>query len=164
MTCPHCGAPRTWEDRVCRKCRYCFEEGRIIEVHPQRASSRPRRGAIVLWQIGIGVAALVPGFGHLLKLQIFRGLCLFAAVGSLQCLSLAFHATLAGQLLFGAAVSAHALSILDVTPWRRSDGPIRGVAMAGLLAVLMMAYWPLVMHLVNDYGEHRYGRRRNRSC
>ena len=55
-----------------------------------------------------------------------------------------------GRILFGLAVSAHAYSIYDLTSWSRSSEPrTRAVAIGGILAGMLLLYWPLLSFLAN---------------
>ena len=141
MKCPKCGLGRTLADRVCRRCKYFFEEDRFIALEPPRNLTDVP--PIPKWFIFM--ASVIPGLGHLLSGRVARGLILFSITILLGALSIANFDTTIGRALFGLAVSAHAFSIFDLTTWSASpDAACRAVAMGGILAGVTVTYWPLL--------------------
>jgi hypothetical protein len=162
VRCPKCGLARGMDDRVCRRCKYLFDEDRYLALMPPRATDRslPERLLGRRFRVRLAgwtgdpwvpvVASLVPGLGHLVLGRVRTGLVFMALVGALIILSIRSFSGLGGQILFGLGVSAHACCILDMTPWARSPQAWpRAVAMAVILAVLLAAYWPLLTFLAN---------------
>ncbi len=164
MNCPHCRVTLDFRDRICRKCRYFLQESRVIEIEPRRAPPPAVRALTSLKPLVIFPAALIPGGGHLVTGQwIKAGLYFALTVGLLTVSLMGFNQTI-GRMLFGLAVSAHAYSIFDLTPWNRTGPPwLRGAIMGGLLLGLMLAYWPFLGWMVETIlaseasrGGHRF--------
>jgi hypothetical protein len=164
MNCPKCRLDRALVDLVCRRCKYVFEEDRFLRVAPRRAAQRPwwekmrdieltkrlPRLRVPPWIKY--VAAIVPGAGHILTGRAAKGLILLGLAAMCAMFSLMHFSRTSGQMMFGFAVSVHAFSIFDLTPFRRSHGAVqRAVAMGLILAATMTAYWPLAIVLSNKY-------------
>lgn len=162
MNCPKCGLAHSLAERVCRRCKYFFEEDRYLSIEPPR-SGRPvpdparrsldfpavaERLASRAWVVY--TAALIPGLGHMLSGNRKRGWIYCALSIGLMILSILLFSGTAGQILFGLAVSIHAYSIFELTPWSRVAEPLhRIVAMGVLLLGLQLIYWPLMVFLAN---------------
>ncbi len=166
MNCPKCRMARSLEDRVCRRCKYVFDEDRFISVEPLRASSpapKPRLPRAPLPGWAIHVASLVPGLGHVLLGRRIRGAAYFGVVAVLMMLSTVWFTSGSGRLLFGLAVSAHAQSMFELTPWAKSESlRTRLIAIGVILAGLMFLYWPLLAALADRFvapGQRELGRR-----
>lgn len=161
MKCPKCGMARAIDDRVCRRCRYFFEEDRFVDVVPPRAGGpaiprRPRRMSARTKTRLVYAASLVPGLGHAISGSPRKGAILFGIVAALAAASVAWFTGPVGRICFGLAVSAHAYSIFDLTPWSRSpEARHRAVAMGALLCGLLLLYWPALTFLANRYVRPR---------
>ncbi|MBI2901733.1 MAG: hypothetical protein HYY17_16230 [Planctomycetes bacterium] len=157
MNCPKCGMARAIDDRVCRRCRYFFEEDRFVDVVPPRSGGpalprepRPLSPRARTWLVY--AAALVPGLGHFLSGNRRRGLFFFGLVAVLATLSVLLFTQLVGRICFGLAVSAHAFSIFDLTPWGRSpELHHRVLAMGAILCGLLVLYQPVLSWLANRF-------------
>lgn len=162
MDCPSCGAPVPLGDRVCRKCRWFFEEGRTLPLEPPRAADAAAAAAVRArrplrerlrerlqelrgdWRAH-AAAGIVPGLGHVFAGRGRRGAALAALFGALFCASIPLFASVFGQFLFGFAVAVHAYAIFDLTPWREDPRPlVRVGAVVALVVGLQLAYRPLV--------------------
>ena len=128
MTCIKCGMKRNLKDRVCPRCKYLFDEDRFISVEPPRAaaSPSPRRASwgagwekieLTLSRFAL-LAALIPGLGHLIRGFRVRAAIYFGLVVGLMLLGVVGFASSGGQILFGLAISIHAFSVFDLTPWK----------------------------------------------
>jgi hypothetical protein len=172
VNCPRCGEARSLEDIVCRRCKFFFEEGRFIEVTPPRAAnpaSHPtRRSGISSFLsrcvsriprcqgLGVNLASLIPGLGHVLIGRCRRGVDFFLLVLVLAALSVILFGQMAGHLVFGLAVSVHAYSIFVLTRWRASPARWKRIAaMMGILALLLGLYWPLIQFLADCFVQRR---------
>lgn len=163
MTCPKCGLPRMLHDRVCRRCKYFFDEDRHIEVIPPRAgpgapaAAVRRRIGAALGGARFGgpvafLAGLIPGLGHLMLDLRMRALLFACGVPLLLGLSVLWFGDTPGQVLFGLAVSLHAYSLYDLTAWSTSpDARVRLGALGGILTVFLLAYWPFMQWLANRF-------------
>jgi hypothetical protein len=136
------------DDRVCRRCRFYFEEGRYIDVQPPRASRRRSRLNLRIPRWSVYAAAAVPGLAHVVLGQRRRGLCFLVAYIVLMSMGVIFFADFLGQILFGIALSVHAYSILDLTAWKRTESVVvRSFSMLGVVLILFMVFWPIMDHL-----------------
>lgn len=167
MTCPNCGAVRALTARICPRCRFLFEEGRVVGLAAPRARGRkglrldPRVRAA--WEriretprfrVACVVLALFPGLGHVASGRARRGLYVFLAVVGLATVAASYIDLLDGQLLFGTAMAAHAWSILDCTAWRLQPSlPLRAVALILIQLALITVYWPLLQFLSDAFVE-----------
>jgi len=176
MKCPKCGLARPLDDRLCRRCKYVFDEDRFVSLTPPRASDRTmlqrvvnlerfRRPFECLQGIRTApwvpvLASLVPGLGHALLGRPWKGIFYLVLVALIGGLSVHFFSGTYGQMLFGLAVSAHASCVLDASPWGRSPRATpRILAMAAILTGLLFLYWPLLQTLANLFvsPERRQG-------
>jgi hypothetical protein len=164
MKCAKCGLTRGLDDRVCRRCKYVFDEDRFIAVTPPRAADGSVSQRLLDQRFGfrlpvwtgnpwvLVLASLIPGLGHILSGRVGRGLIFMAVIVALISLSIQSFSGLGGQMLFGLCVSAHAFCILDLTPWAQSPLPgRRATAMVAILAALLLVYWPLLTFLANVF-------------
>jgi hypothetical protein len=102
--------------------------------------------------VACAVLAVVPGLGHVASGRAHRGLYVFLTVGGLVTLAASCIDLLPGQALFGIAMAAHALSILDCTPWRAQRSTVlRTVALTLIQAAVIPVYWPLLLVLSEAY-------------
>jgi hypothetical protein len=172
VTCTHCGAPRAVADRICKKCRFFFEEGRVVNLRPPRAGDQGElpgaamaRGATRSVNAALtsaramtsvlplaAFAGVVPGAGHLLKGLRRRGIQWGFAVLALLALSMLLFSSLLGQVLFGLAVAAHSYSIFELTPWRDDPRPrARIFGILGIQILLLFIWWPLLRAMSNAW-------------
>jgi hypothetical protein len=172
VNCSACGAPRAIADRICKKCRLFFEEGRVVDLAPPRRGDGQAGGpgrealgdlavelklrlratrdrAVVAWPVLV-VFGIVPGAGHVLHGLRSRGLGWFAAVGGLLAVSTVLFGNIVGQVLLGITVGVHAYSIFELTPFRSDPRPgVRMFAVVGLQFLLMTLWWPVVRLLAD---------------
>lgn len=164
MNCPKCGLARALTDRVCRRCKYFFDEDRFIEIPSPSsdAMAAPLDSArLGLWAgvrrrmqslrerpwaraVATFAAALVPGLPQALSGRRRRGAAFLGLVSGLLGGAILLFPSDVGSVLYGAAISAHAYGIFEESPWSRHlDWKRRLFAMVCVLAALMIFYGPL---------------------
>ena len=165
MTCPNCGVARARTARICPRCRFLFDEGRVVTLVAPRA--RDHKGVRLdpsiqaawenvrrsrTYRVACVVLSLFPGLGHVASGHTRRGIYVFLTVVVLATFAANFIDILAGQMLFGIAMAAHAWSILECTPWREQPSIMRRtMALILIQLVLICAYWPLLVVLANTF-------------
>jgi len=170
---------RSLQERICRRCKYLFDEDRFVTVEPPRAGSdfsalavRERLGrrwwkafqqsfsgpAAATWDSksqavvtwATCLVSLIPGLGHIVSGAWVRGIIFMAAVGALMAACLVLFSSGVGPFLFGMAAAIHAYSIFELTPYREStELRTRIGVMASLLVGLFAIYWPLLSFLAD---------------